>query len=236
MITVVAPNVAPVNTVPGSQSTVMNTAKVFSTANSNALSVADSDAGLQPDPAPGDQHQRHVDAVDHVRTELHRWRQRHRDDDVHRHADRHQHRPERSELRAHDRVQRRREPPPGLERPRDTVLAERRATTTRCDHSQRARVRRHDQSHAGWCTSTAWPRLRAPRSPTASAPTAAPSSRAPHTTSPARSPATPPSTSTRPRTTGKSTARCRTTSRSSSGSSRARASEPPPMVGRRRPR
>jgi hypothetical protein len=47
-ITVIAPNSAPVNTVPGSQSTVVNTAKVFSTANSNALSVADSDAGSSP--------------------------------------------------------------------------------------------------------------------------------------------------------------------------------------------
>ena len=47
-ITVIAPNTAPVNTVPGSQSTVINTAKVFSTANSNALSVADSDAGSSP--------------------------------------------------------------------------------------------------------------------------------------------------------------------------------------------
>ena len=40
VITVIPTNRAPVNTVPGSQSTMVNTAKVFSTANSNALSVA----------------------------------------------------------------------------------------------------------------------------------------------------------------------------------------------------
>ncbi len=48
VITVIPTNRAPVNTVPGSQSTMVNTAKVFSTANSNALSVADSDAGSSP--------------------------------------------------------------------------------------------------------------------------------------------------------------------------------------------
>ena len=36
------------NTKPGSQSTMINTAKVFSSANGNALSVADSDAGSSP--------------------------------------------------------------------------------------------------------------------------------------------------------------------------------------------
>ena len=107
---------------------------------------------VQPDPAPGDQHQRHVDAVDHLRADLHRGRQRHRDDDVHRHADRHQHRPERSELRAHHRVQRRREPPPGLERPRRTpVPAVRRATTTRWrSRSTRSRTAPRSTPRPAW--------------------------------------------------------------------------------------
>ncbi len=45
---VTAVNDSPVNTIPGSQSTTLNTARVFSTANSNALSVGDSDAGSSP--------------------------------------------------------------------------------------------------------------------------------------------------------------------------------------------
>jgi hypothetical protein len=42
------PNLAPVNTVPGAQSTPEDTALVFSTGNGNAISVADSDAGSNP--------------------------------------------------------------------------------------------------------------------------------------------------------------------------------------------
>ena len=44
-ITVIPQNDAPVNTVPGAQTTNEDTAKVFSAANSNAISVADPDAG-----------------------------------------------------------------------------------------------------------------------------------------------------------------------------------------------
>jgi uncharacterized lipoprotein len=42
------PNAAPVNTVPGAQSTPEDTALVFSTADANAISVADPDAGTNP--------------------------------------------------------------------------------------------------------------------------------------------------------------------------------------------
>ena len=43
-VSVAAVNDAPVNTVPGTQTTAMNTAEVFSTANGNPISVADVDA------------------------------------------------------------------------------------------------------------------------------------------------------------------------------------------------
>ena len=48
VVTVIPTNRAPVNTVPGSQSTMVNTPEVFSSANGNALSVSDSDAGSSP--------------------------------------------------------------------------------------------------------------------------------------------------------------------------------------------
>jgi hypothetical protein len=44
-VAVAAVDDAPVNTVPGPQITPGNTPKIFSTANSNAISVADVDAG-----------------------------------------------------------------------------------------------------------------------------------------------------------------------------------------------
>jgi CSLREA domain-containing protein len=47
-ITVTAVNDAPVNTVPGTQTVDQNSTLVFSTANSNAVSVADVDAGANP--------------------------------------------------------------------------------------------------------------------------------------------------------------------------------------------
>ena len=67
---VTAVNDSPVSTIPGSQSTTLNTARVFSTANSNALSVGDSDAA-PAHPTAGDQHQRQGDAVDRHRADLH---------------------------------------------------------------------------------------------------------------------------------------------------------------------
>src|SRR6185436_18604971 len=47
-INVTAVNDGPVNTVPGAQTTLTNTAKVFSSGNGNQISVADVDAGSNP--------------------------------------------------------------------------------------------------------------------------------------------------------------------------------------------
>src|SRR5690606_35482149 len=44
-VTVTAVNDAPVNTVPGAQTTAEDAARVFSTANGNAITVADVDGG-----------------------------------------------------------------------------------------------------------------------------------------------------------------------------------------------
>jgi uncharacterized delta-60 repeat protein len=47
-LTILDPNDAPVNSIPGAQSTNENTALVFSSANTNQISIADSDAGADP--------------------------------------------------------------------------------------------------------------------------------------------------------------------------------------------
>ena len=90
---VTAVNDAPVNTVPGAQTTATNTAKVFSSGNGNLISITDADAAAGIDAGPADQHQRHDHALRHDRPDLHgRRRHRRRDDDLHRHRRQRQHR------------------------------------------------------------------------------------------------------------------------------------------------
>ncbi len=61
-VAVTAVNDAPVNSVPGAQTTNMNTAKVFSTGNGNLISITDVDAAGNG-AGPAGQHQRHDDPV-----------------------------------------------------------------------------------------------------------------------------------------------------------------------------
>ena len=56
-VAVTAVNDAPVNTVPGAQTTATNTAEVFSTGNGNLISITD-DADVRRDAGPAGQHQR----------------------------------------------------------------------------------------------------------------------------------------------------------------------------------
>ena len=75
-ITVIAVNDAPVNTVPGPQTTNEDTTLVFSNASGNLISVGDVDAAWQSAPGHAHRHQRHDHTQPDHGLELHRGRRR----------------------------------------------------------------------------------------------------------------------------------------------------------------
>ena len=116
-VSVAAVNDAPVNTVPGAQTTAMNTAKVFSTGNGNLISIADVDAASRsrsswsaPTARPR--------CSDPDRADVHgRRRHRGRHDDVQRNRRRGQHRAERAELQPDHQLHRCGQPADHHQRP-----------------------------------------------------------------------------------------------------------------------